>query len=217
MAEDEPILWLKLEIEGDIIPVAIQQLPATGRYWVDEAARLFPVGGLTPVAQLPDLDWLPIASFIAIELPVAALPAQTTEIESIKLIRSEEPKEANFLLLPWDRWKDYALAASNIRLKPLSYAVSDERLVIVHGTPLPPLPGQLFWQKEQILLPAGWDVEYPIVAEILSVTQLKEKSGLLLYQTEQLSELPPTKKFVKTSRSSIRKTEEHLKTLLSPY
>ncbi len=216
VAEEERILWLKVEIEGDTIPMAIQQLPAKGRFWADEATRLFPIGGLTPVAQLPDLNWLPIASFIAIELPVAALPAQVAELFSIHLIRSVEPKEANFLLLSWDLWKDYALATSNIRLKPLSFAVSDEKKAIVYGNPLPPLPGQLFWQKERILLPAGWDFEYSIVAEILSSTQLKGKNGLLLSEADQLSKLPSTKDFINASRSGIRNTEEHLKTLLSP-
>lgn len=215
-AAEEDLLWLKFELEAGVIPLAVEQLPAKARYWVDEEGRLFPMQGLTPVAKIPALDWSPIATFIPLELPIAALPAEVTERVSIRLIRSKEVKKANFLLLPWKRWKEYALAASNIRLKPLTFAVSEQGEAVVHGKPLPPLPGQLFWQTEQVLLPAGWDFEYPIIAEILANTHTRKKNTLLLYQAEKLEELPAQEGFIQASRSAIRKTEEHLKTLLSP-
>ena len=187
-----------------------------GRFRVNQNGNLFPLEGLTPVAKMPDLNWLPVASFIEVELPIAALPAETTERVSVKLTRSTTMKEANFLLLPWNLWQEYALATSNIRLKPLTFAVSEQGEVVVYGKPLPPLPGQLFWQTEQILLPAGWAFEYPLIAEILTSTYLKKKNKLLLYQPERLAELPARESFIQASRSAIRKTEEHLKTLPSP-
>ncbi|MBX2877470.1 MAG: hypothetical protein KTR30_35450 [Saprospiraceae bacterium] len=214
IAEDEEKIWLKSEVEKGAIPMALQQLPAEGRFWVDESDRLFPVKGLTPVAKVPALDWLPVASFVSIEMPLAALPAKVTERISVNLVRSKDVKAANFLLLPWKLWQEYALAASNIRLKPLFFAVSEQAQLMVYGKPLPPLPGQLFWQTQQVLLPAGWDFEYPIMAEIISSTHVKEKGGLLLYQAEQLSELPPVDQFVQASRSAVRKTEKHFKNLV---
>ena len=83
----------------------------------------------------------------------------------------------------------------------------------MYGKPLPPLPGQLFWQAKQILLPAGWAFEYAILTEILSSTHIKGKNGLLLYRTEQLAELPAIEHFVKASRAAIRLTNEQLKTI----
>lgn len=216
IAEDEEKIWLKSEIEGGVTPLAIQQLPAMRRFRVDEKGSLFPLKGLTPVGKMPTLNWLPIASFVTVDLPVAALPAQIQDTVTAKLIRSKEMEEANFLLLPWKLWQEYALATSNIRLKPLTFAVSEQGEVVVYGKPLPPLPGRLFWQTKQILLPAGWAFEYPIIAEILTSTHLKKKNTLLLYQAEGLAELPAKEDFMQASRSAIRKTEEHLKTLLSP-
>ena len=110
----------------------------------------------------------------------------------------------------WKLWQDYALATSNIRLEPLSFAVSEQAEVMVYGNPLPSLPGRLFWQTKQVLLPAGWNFEYPIIAEILSSNHFKGKPGLLLYTSKQLSVMPPIEQFVKASRSAIRKTQEHL-------
>ncbi len=210
VAEDQETYWLKSEIGDGSPPLALQQLPAKGRYWIDEDHRLFPIEGLTPIATLPTLEWTPIASFVSIELPIAALPAQVTEKVSVQLIRSTEQQEANFLLLPWQLWQDYALATSNIRLKPLSFAVSQEAQVMVYGRPIPSLPGQLFWQTQQVLLPAGWKFKYSIIAGVLSSAYLKGKSGLLLYTSEQLFILPPIEQFVEASRSAIRKTKEHL-------
>ena len=212
VAEQEDFLWLKYQWGKGEIPLALQQLPAKARYRLEEEGWLFPVQGLTPIGKLPKLDWLPIAAFVTVELPTAALPGVVKEPSPANLIRSEQLKESHYLLLSWKRWKEYALQASNLRLAPLSFAVSARQEALIYGYPLPPLPGQLFWEEYRILLPAGWAFEHAIMAQILSVTQLEGKEEILLYPLKNECERLARTDFQPASRSAIRNTQKYLET-----
>jgi len=214
IAESNETFWLKIEKPSTGFPLSVEQIPAKARYRL-EHDLLFPLKGSTPVGKLPEMEWQPITSFMTVELPTPALPGSIKKQIQVKLIRTENPKDAPFMLIPWENWKNYALQASNIRLQTLSFAVSAKQDVIVRGNPLPPLPGLLFWQNQQTLLPAGWNFEHSILAEILSINYLKGKEEWLLIRSEQEWERIKKKNFIQASRSAIRKTQVYLDKMIS--
>lgn len=212
VAEDNQRLWLKLAFQTGDLPLAVQQIPVEGRYLLDDQDRLFPFEGVTPVKELPTLFWHPIASYLSVEVPIAALPGIVAEQLSIELIRSEKVETGHFLLLSWEMWQDYALQTTQIRLAPLTFAVSNQKEVLVSGSPLPALPGQLYWQDHQVLLPAGRTFKLSLMAELLSDTYAKEKDKFLLFRSDHLCEIIAAKDFQKVSRSAVRRTQIYLNT-----
>lgn len=214
IAETREEFWLRIEKPQDEFPLAVKQIPAKAKYRLEDDL-LFPLEGYTPIGKLPQMEWQPIASFMTVELPTAALPGNIEKQIPVKLIRTEEPKDTPFMLMSWENWRNYALQASNIRLQTLSFAVSVKQDVIVKGLPLPPMPGLLFWQNQQILLPAGWNFEHTILAEIFSINYLNGKEEWLLIRSEQEWERIKKKNFINASRSAIRKTQVHLDNMIS--
>lgn len=214
IVETDATFWLKIERPQNEFPLVVEQIPTTAKYRLEDQILLFPIKGSTPVGKLPEMDWQPIASFMPVELPTAALPGSVDQQIPVKLIRTEAPKETPFMLLSWQSWVRYALQTSNIRLKPLSFAVSAQQEVLVQGEPLPALPGLTFWQNQQVLLPAGWNFEHPVLAEILSNNYLNGKEEWLLLRSEQAWERIKKKNFIQTSRSAVRKTQAHLDNMI---
>ena len=215
IAETTEEFWLRLERPQNEFPLVLEQIPAKARYQLRDQNLLFPHQGSTPIGKLPELNWQPIAAFMTVELPTAALPGNVEKQIPVKLIRTEEPKDTPFMLLSWKIWRHYALQASNIRLQALSFAVSAQERVIVMGKPLPPLPGQLFWQNQQILLPAGWNFEHTLLAEVLSINYLNGKEEWLLIRSEQEWETIKKKNFIQASRSAVRKTQVYLDNMIN--
>lgn len=206
VAENETGIWLKRET-GEEVPLTIQQLPCSERFRMDENNRLFLTGKLTPTAVLPALNWHTLSDFLPVEMPVAALPGNSVTAIELKLVRSENERKSELLLVDWKEWEAYASKAPNIRLAPLRFATNTEEETLVWGDPLPPLPGKVFWQVHQVFLPAGWTFEQEIVAEILAETYCKDKSAFLLFKETGQWEKINWIHFVGASRKAINQTK----------
>ena len=205
VAKEEQYFWIR-GIAADNIPIKVRQLPATATYHLDEALRLFPLGKITPVGKLKNLDWLPISKFVEVEFPKAALAGKTNLTQAIKIIPSENTQEGNALLTNLSVWKKFANEAATIRLEKIKYAVSETSEVLILGTPLIPIPGKEFWIRNHILLPNGFDFEYPILAEVIQQQLNPKKDGILLFHKNGTWEKILNTDFVKGTRSAIRNT-----------
>ena len=205
VAKEDEYFWVR-GIVGDNIPLKIRKLPATASYYLDEAFRLFPIGKNTPVGKLKNLDWLPIANFVEVEFPRAALAGKTKLTQSIRIVPSENTQEGVALLTNLSVWKNFANGAASVRLEKIKYAVSETREVLILGTPLIPIPGKEFWKRNQILLPNGFDLEFPVLADVIEQELNPKKDGILLFYEDGRWEKIMNKDFVKGSRSAVRGT-----------
>jgi hypothetical protein len=112
------------------------------------------------------------------------------------------------LLTSFEAWRTYAEAAPEIRLRGLRFAVSAERQVLLLGAPLPPLPGQEYWQQAGLLLPAGYDLEVPLLAPLLTSRLTSDSEALVLFTAEGGWALVPMAHLVPATRSAVRLTAE---------
>lgn len=206
VAENETGIWLKGEINQGV-PLAIEQLPCTARFRMDESNRLFPLGKLTPTGVLPPLKWQTLQDFLPVEMPVAALAGEGAKTIAVRLVRSAVERKSELLLVQWEDWADYVRKAPNIRLAPLRFATNTAGETLIWGEPLPPLPGTVFWQDHQIFLPAGWTLEQEVVAEILAATYSQDKSSFLLFRETGQWEKINWAHFVGASRQAIHQTK----------
>lgn len=206
LAADENCIWVRGLYDSGELDKTIRQLPIKQSYYVDENNLLFVPGSVTPVATLPTLSWLPIAEFISVKMPVAALPGKLEEAAHISILPSVVDKKGAALLTTLEQWKTYAETAPAIRLAKLNFAVSKKNEVIIIGTPLPSIPGKEFWQSSNILLPCGYDFEIPIAASFISEKLNPQHDGLLILNTDGSCEKIDFAYLVPAKRSAVRLT-----------
>lgn len=206
VAEEEGKLWLR-GIEAQQIDLKLKQLPTQNTYAVDEGQNLFPIGGLTPIGKLTAKNWIPIASFIPVKLPISAMPAKADASFRISFVASDRVKEGAALVTTLAVWKAYAESAPEVRLKKLAFAVSDTNQVLILGTPLPAIPGKEYWMQDTMLLPSGFDFEIPLVSSLLAKKLNPDKDTLLLFDANGEWEKIDRHSLVLATRTAIRLTE----------
>ncbi|MEM6964481.1 MAG: hypothetical protein AAF573_06930 [Bacteroidota bacterium] len=203
VAEAEDIIWIK-DVPTENLDLKIRQLPAIASFEVDEEGLLFPIGKITPTGKLPDLNWQPIHEFVEVEFPRAAFSGKTDQTVWVKLVESEMVREGDALLTSSADWKAYAESASSIRLEKIRYAVAEHGEVLILGKPLIPIRGKTFWKNGNILLPNGYDFEFPVLSEIILQQYIPEKDGVLIFYKNGEWEKIQNSDFVKGSRSGVR-------------
>lgn len=199
-------LWLRgLPAEGDL-PLAVRQLPAVAAYSLDDEGRLFPAGGRTPTARLPELAWQAVRDFVPLELPTAALPAQAPPPYRLRVVPSGRAEAGAALLTTWAAWQAYAEEAPEARLRGLRFAASARGQALLVGAPLPPLPGQELWLREGILLPAGFTFETPLLFGLVASRLNPAHDALLLFDAAGEWERVAWAHLVPATRSAVRLT-----------
>ena len=203
VTKEDDHFWVR-GISADNIPLKVRQLPAMATYQLDKDLRLFPLGKITPVGKLSDLDWTPISDFVEVEFPKAALAGKNNLTQAIKIIPSENTQNGSALLTNLSVWKNFADGTASVRLEKIKYAVSDTREVLILGTPLIPIPGKEFWKRNNILLPSGFDFEFSILAEVIEQQLNPKRDGILVFYENGNWEKIMNKDFVKGTRSAVR-------------
>ncbi|WP_100335619.1 hypothetical protein [Hymenobacter chitinivorans] len=207
-AEAAGQLWLRgLPATGEL-PVAVRALPAVATYAADAQERLFPAGHRTPTGRLPALVWQPIAEFVPLELPTAAVPARTVPSYRVRLLPSGRAQAGAALLTTLPQWLAYVETAPEIRLRGLRFAVSSDAEVLVLGTPLPPVAGQEYWLQHGLLLPAGFDLEAPLLAPLLARKLDPAADGVVLFRADGRWEQILATDVVPVTRGAVRLTAE---------
>ncbi|AEE53803.1 hypothetical protein [Haliscomenobacter hydrossis] len=183
-AETETEIWLRCPVLHSDLDEALRRLPAMYTYRENKDGLLFPVEGLSPIASLPTLEWINMREFIPVELPTAALPGQMDQTYTLKLVPSSTYHPGAALRTNLSDWQQYAETAPAIRLDQLRFALAANGEVLVMGQPLPSVPGEEYWLREQLLLPSGYDLELPITATLMAMREnvagakfLFEKNG----------------------------------------
>lgn len=205
-AETETEVWLRCPMLHADMDQTLRALPAIHSYRQDAQRLLFPLGGSTPVAKLPRLDWLPMKQFIPVELPGAALPAQLTQDYPLQLLPCTEYHPGAALKVKLADWQAYAETAPEIRLSALRFALSSAGDVLVMGEPLPPLPGVEYWLQDSILLPAAYDLEWPLVAALFNQRENSKGIYFLLFEKDGNWQKIEKRCFVPASRAGIRRS-----------
>lgn len=206
-AVDKELIWLRGITVGATADKGIRSIPVLRSYTLDSNDRLFPEGCRTPTQKLPVLEWMPIKQFLPVTAPVSAMPGSISGNMRVTLSRSGEAKEDYALLVNLTDWRYYAETAPDVRLRQLSFAVPDKGKALICGKPLPNIPGVAYWLNGQMLLPAGFDFDPPIIAGLIAEQQSANEQVFMLFNADGNWQLIPFAVFQPAKRSAIRLTE----------
>src|ERR1041385_274023 len=103
-------------------------------------------------------------------------------------------------------WRDFAMTAPEVRLRQLRFAVDADRIVVVRGKPLPPLPGRQFVLHANIGVQAGFMWEPAVSAEVLVRRLGLAADALALFREDGTFSRIEAEQFVAATRSAVRET-----------
>jgi hypothetical protein len=201
-------VWLQGETTEETLEKALRGLPGARRFSIFPDRQLLAAGTRVPNGYLSEGPWQPLAKWLGVTLDAAALAGKIGESVAVRLVRSTSSREANVLVTTLATWKGYGGSAPQVRLERWSFAVSDSGDVVVRGTPLPPLPGQPYVEREGIAVPAGWEWRPPVDAVVLRDVLGLTASDLALLHPDEAWDRVPAGAFVLAARSAIRLSGE---------
>jgi hypothetical protein len=205
LAADEQI-WLRGEELSEADELRLRQVPGLERFDIREQGILFRAGSLLPCGELPSGAWQRLREFLQPAAPPLRIVGSTWPQLALSLVRDTEQREVTALLTTIQAWEEYALSAPQARLNPLKFALNGDGLVLIVGSPLPPLTGQRFWEAQGIFTAAGWHWSPAVEATIVRrVLQLGEHD-CALWHADGRWELIRQNDFVAARRAAVRAT-----------
>lgn len=206
-AQREGEVWLRGIFAQERPAKEIRQLPARQTYLLGAGELLFPEGALTPAGTLPRLNWQPLTVFLTAELPVSALPGEVPDRIPVKVLPSGRAEKGAAMLTEWPLWADWVETAPLARLSRLQFAASASGQALVLGNILPAIPGQEYWMRESILLPAGFDFEFPVTWELIQKKYNPANDFMLVFDENSRMNKISRSHFVGATRSAVRLTQ----------
>jgi hypothetical protein len=159
---------------------------------------------------MPEGPWTLFHKWLRPTAPTIVFPAKVRKRAELHLVRTTAERAANLIVVNFKVWLDYAISAPQIRLDRLSFAVSDDGLVLVRGEPLPPLPGSRFVESGGVGLPAGWTWSPAIGPLVVRQSLNLADRHLALFSNSGEYEVIRADDFVRATRSAVRLTEQEL-------
>lgn len=197
-------IWLRGDAADERTQKLLLQLPGAQRFEVLSSGDLRPLGSRLPGGRLPAGVWKQLKDWGQIELPAAAFAARIDARIPLKLVRTTGASQANVLATTLAEWAAYGGTAPQVRLRRWRFAVSAEGAVIVHGNPLPPLPGVSYVEQSSVAVPCGWGWSPAVEAELLRNAWNLAPDDLALVAADGTWEHLRGDQFVHATRSAIR-------------
>lgn len=209
VGDADPWFWIRGH-GGEGFPAAAWwSLPAVRRYAWLAGDRLRPLESRIPNEKLPAVLWQPIDRWFQVSLPVAALPGIEPRPAPLQLVRSSDETSPELLLTSLRDWVRFALAAPDLRLRPLRFAATSHH-ALIRGQPLPPLPGRRFVVRGCVAVPAGFHWDPPVSAEVLTRRLGVAGDALALWHEDGTFTPLHLEQMVPATRSAIRATASAL-------
>ncbi|MFN8397375.1 MAG: hypothetical protein U0176_22320 [Bacteroidia bacterium] len=201
-------IWLRgILVDDGEIDLRIRQLPAMQRFFCEDGMLFLPEA-LTPVAHLPKLNWQSLQAHMPLDLPTAAYAGESAQRIPVRLVPATQEQPVVALRCALEHLQAWADTAAEVRISRLRMAINSESDVLVMGHPLPNVPGTSYWSCDGLLLPAGMQLEFPLLAPVILSKVNPDKESIVMLDREGQPERIHLGLFVNATRSGIR---------LSPY
>ena len=198
--------WLRGGKLNETLERELKKIPRLSLFELLPSNRLRPIESRIPDKILPPANWRPIKERVTVGLPVAALAGEARQKIPVILVRSAKEEKAAALRVSLNDWVRFATHAPAIRLKPLRFAATEEREVLVLGHPLPGIPGKRYSQNSGLFVPCGFTWSPPVDAAVLRELFELKTSDIALLAEDNTHQVIHAEQFVPASRSAARIT-----------
>ncbi|MBI3863394.1 MAG: hypothetical protein HY290_16005 [Planctomycetia bacterium] len=199
-------IWLRGDSDDERLHTMLMQLPGACRFDVLPEGELLPAGSRLPKGRLPLGPWMKLKTWARVELPTAAFAAGAPELAPLRLVRVDGESDANLLLTSIADWAAYGGTAPQVRLEKLRFAASPDGKVVVHGNPLPPLPGERHCERAGIATPCGWGWSPAVEPELLHAAWNLGPHDVALVSTDGSWNHIRSDQFARATHCAIRET-----------
>ena len=198
-------VWIKALTIEQVNSVAIKSIPFHVAYYEQEQ-QLSLMGSLLPHCSIPQILWTPIQRALPIQLPTLNHNYfGTSEKISIQIVPSNKEQEGFALLSHIEDLDRFIKTSSAIRLKPLKWCIIEDK-ALLFGIPFLPIQGAVYWKSGQFLIPAGYDFNYPTLAQSIQHNIVPNSDDWIVWSTDS-NYYCIESSFIQTlSLSSYRKT-----------
>lgn len=211
---EEDMLWIKDLDYAQAHSVSVRSIPFKTIYF-EEKGRLVLLNHLLPERTVPSLLWTPIDRALTVKRPELNHHFfGINERLSVKLIATEEETEGIAVVVPLLYLQDYIITAPLMRLQNLRWCVLGKERALLMGKPLLPLPGKVYWQRKDFLLPAGYDFDLPLLTDVLHKRINPGRDRWVLWDKEDEYSFIEKASMIGLSRSSFRQTMDSLNRML---
>lgn len=215
IAFEENNIWLKDFSFAQINSPEVRSIPFKTIYF-SKGAKLYLHNSNLPDRNLPSLLWTPVERGLPVTLP--SFNHNFFGIEqkiNTRLIRSDIEREGVVMITSINTLKKYIETAPEIRLQKILWTIVQPSKVILFGTPLLPIPGEVLWRKKEHLFPSGYDLELYVLADTINEKLNPGKENWIVWEVGSTYYFVPKDHFKPLSLSSFRlstspsKTQSH--------
>lgn len=183
-AFDQDTIWIKNIRADQVEHVEIQSIPYKKIYYLKDN-MLFLKGSLLPAKKIRSgLLWSALAQLIPVVLPASNNNFFRIDQKiRIRILPGSYEQQPYAMLVSKEQAQQYIETAPKIRLKNLLWIVIEDTILIV-GNPLLPISGLTFWLFKDLLIPAGYDFEFPLLRDTIADRVNPMSENLVLWQKD---------------------------------
>lgn len=184
LGNEDNTIWVKGFDDNQVNSIPVKSLPAKTIYY-EKAGKLFLLNSLLPERNVPAVLWTPIDRALSVTLP-SFNHNYFGVIEKIKFALVPQHTEAAAVAMITDinTLRAYVEDAPGIRLERIRWCIFNFNQALLLGWPLLPIPGIAFWERNNMLLPAGFDFEFAVLEEVISKSINPDGAHLILWNTD---------------------------------
>lgn len=203
---DENRIWIKDLNKVQTDSIVIKSIPHKKIYYVKNG-KLFLKGSLLPHCNIPPLLWTPVKRALPLSLPSYNdnYFGPNGKINT-GLVQCDDEKDIFALRTSCEKLRSYIESAPESRLNNLEWAIiEDTAEALIIGTPILPITGHVYLKINNFLIPAGYNLKYPILAEEIR-KKIDAGNSWIIWSEDNTYCIANKNNFIPLSLSSFRKS-----------
>lgn len=203
---DAADIWVKDLDYNQVNSVEVKSIPSK-KFYYEKEGRLILKDHLLWERNVPSLLWTSIDRALSVTVPTLNHNFFGLEEKiEIKLSPTSDERDGAAVLTTIEVLRNCVASASKIRLQNIRWTILANDHVLLIGKPFLPVPGMVYWQQKDFLIPAGFNFELHALTDVFHQLINADRTHWVLWDSTGNYSLVPKTSVVALSRSSLKLT-----------